>query len=264
MSGPLQAQAAGDATAPAAAGADSDPAALQQQLRAVQRELRTVGAAVEALQEQQEQQERQPAEQLHQAGEGGRAPHVAPGPGDALQQAVMRQRLAGLQAQQQELEDALRGVGVEPSVHAEDAPASGSTPGQRRPSRGRTAFVAQGSGTPADAAQAPAAAEVGAAAGGATGGGAAKGRGSGKGRKKVQFAELEEADVFEGSGPPAGGDAGGPGGALVETERDRLIRLVGAAVAGDEQGGLQRSAACYVRCPPLVPAMPASLPSPVC
>ncbi len=111
-SGLLQAQAAGEAAAPAAASADTDPAALQQQLRAVQRELRTVGAAVEVLQQQQEQQEQlekqeqqeqQPAEQGQQDGEAGRAPPPASLPGDALQQAVMRQRLEGLQAQRQQL-----------------------------------------------------------------------------------------------------------------------------------------------------------------
>lgn len=243
MSGPPQAQAAGEAPAPVAADAGLDPAALQQQLRAVQRELHTVSAAVDALQQheqQQEQQEQQgqqgqqPAEQGQQdILEGGRAPLPASHAGNALQQAVMRQRLAGLQAQRQHLEDTLRGLGVEPAAEGSaGALPSGATGGQRKPSRGRTAFAAQGSSQAGGTAQPAARAAAMGEPGGTEAGGRARGRAGGKGRKTVQFAELEEADMFEEGGAAAGGSAGGPEGALVETERDRLIRLVGAAAGG--------------------------------
>ncbi|KAL4452053.1 hypothetical protein ABPG75_007715 [Micractinium tetrahymenae] len=248
-----KAQASGEAPAPAAADADADPAALQQQLRAVQRELRTVGAAVEALQEQeqeqQQQQQQEPAEQGQLGDEGGRALPSGPAPGGALQQAVMRQRLSGLQAQQQQLEEALRGLGVEPAAEGSvGAPASGGGAGQRRPSRGRTAFAPQGSGKAAAATQPAAASKAAAAAaaaaatgepGSAEAGGRAQGRAKGKGRKQVHFAELQEADVFEEAGGAGGRDAGGPGGALVETERDRLIRL-GILTPFDRLDGFER------------------------
>lgn len=76
MSGPPQAQAAGEAPAPVAADAGLDPAALQQQLRAVQRELHTVSAAVDALQQHEQQQEQQ--EQQGQQGQDQQGLLVAP------------------------------------------------------------------------------------------------------------------------------------------------------------------------------------------
>ncbi len=116
---------------------------------------------------------------------------------------------------------------MEPAAEGDGgAPASAGTAGQRKPMRGRTTFAGQARDQAAVAPQSAAATEEADERDGAQAGGRATG---GRGRKKVQFAELEEADLFEGGGAAAGRDAGGPGGALVETERDRLIRLVGAA-----------------------------------
>lgn len=206
---------AGEAPAPAADAASDDPAALLQQLHAVHRELRTVGAAVRSFQQQADQAEQQQQQQEEDGeaaaepeAEAGRAPgsvHISAA-GGTLQQAVMQQRLADLQARRQQLEEGMRQLGVEPP--AAPAPASIAA----GPSRGKRLASAPGKQAAAEPAK----------KGGAAGSKRKKG-------KKVQFAELEEADLFEDAGAaPGGGDAAA---GLVETERDRLIRLVRGGVS---------------------------------
>ena len=206
----MQAQQVG--AAPADAPAGSDAASLQQQLRAVQRELRAVAAAVDGYHQQQEEQQaegqQQQQQQQQQAGEdaagGGQAPPPPPAPAataaGALQAAVMQQRLEGLQARKQQLEQSLRELGVEPVAAA---PAAGPGPSSQQQQR------RQGKQQPP--------AKAAAAAGGSRG---KKGRGRGA------PADLAEADIFEGEEGGGGGGAEEAAGGLVETERDRLIRLV--------------------------------------
>jgi hypothetical protein len=141
----------------------------RQQLRAVRRELRAVRSALARL---------EAAAGAEDGEDEGDAP--APLVRGELQEAVMRQRLSGLEAEQAGLEAALRQAGAAPEAEAPAVPA------------------------------AAAGADL----------GAAKGRG-GK-RQKVQF-DLEEADLFDAAEAVAGR---GAGASLVETERDRLIRLV--------------------------------------
>lgn len=210
-----QAQQAG--AAPTEAPADAaDPSSLLQQLAAVRREARTVAAAVERFQQQAEEREQQ-AEQGDadgggQAQEDGQAPGPpAAAPGGALQQALMQQRLAGLQAQQKQLEAALQELGVVSAgavatggASAEPAAAAAAAGGRSRaPMRGKRQA----------AAPLPTA-------------GPAAGSDKRKGKKQVQF-DLAEADIFEGADEAGGAAAAAAAaGGLVETERDRLIRLV--------------------------------------
>ncbi|PSC71103.1 CHROMATIN REMODELING 8 [Micractinium conductrix] len=215
-----QAQAAGEAPAPDAPPSDSDPAALQQQLRAVRREMRTVGSAVEAYQRAQQQG----ADEAAHEADGGELPAAAPAahapPGGALQAAVMQQRLAGLTAQAQELEELLQRL----DAPLPDEGASAGAAATRGPSRGKN--------TPpplpgAAARRPPLAPEPG-----------RRGQQGRKGKKAVQFEELDDGDLFaEDAG--AGGGRGGATAGLVETERDRLIRL-GIITPFDRLDGFDR------------------------
>lgn len=199
----------------------ADPSSLLQQLAAVRREVRTVAAAVEGFQQQDEEREQQEAEQRGgEEGGGaqgdGQAPGPPPGaPGGALQQALMQQRLAGLQAQQQQLEAALQELGV---VSA-GAVAGGSAVAE--PANAAAAAAAGGRGRAPMRGKRQAAAQLPPA-----GPSAGSGKQKQKGKQRVQF-DLAEADVFEGADAAAGGAAAAAAaGGLVETERDRLIRLV--------------------------------------
>ena len=209
-----QAQQAG--AAPTEAPTDAaDPSSLLQQLAAVRREARTVAAAVERFQQQAEEREQQ-AEQGDADGGGqvqedGQAPGPpAAAPGGALQQALMQQRLAGLHAQQQQLETALQELGVVSAgaaaaggASAEPAAAAATAGGRSRaPMRGKRQAAAPLPLT-----------------------GPAAGSDKRKGKKQVQF-DLAEADIFEGADAAGGAAAAAAAGGLVETERDRLIRLV--------------------------------------
>ena len=151
---------------------------LRQQLRAVRRELRAVRSTVARL-HPVSGDDGQEGEDLEQAG-------PAPLARGELQHAVMRERLAGLEAEERSLEEAL----VQAGCTAEAEPAT------------------------EQAQAAPATLPL---AGGAKAGGA----GGGKQHRQEQFDDLEEADLFD-----AVDAARGQGGSLVETERDRLIRLV--------------------------------------
>lgn len=130
--------------------------------------------------------ERPPEDEAEEIDDGdGFAPPVPPPLAQGeLQQAVMRERLAGLEAQAAELEAALRAAGVAPEEHVPEEAVQ------------QALLEAQ------------------------------KGK---KGRKKSKKAleEIEEADLFDAAEAVA---AGGRGASLVETERDRLIRLVRRAV----------------------------------
>lgn len=110
----------------------------------------------------------------------------------------MQQRLEGLQARKQQLEQSLRELGVEPVAAA---PAAGPGPSSQQQQR------RQGKQQPP--------AKAAAAAGGSR---------DKKGRGRGAPADLAEADIFEGE--EGGGAAEAAAGGLVETERDRLIRLV--------------------------------------
>jgi hypothetical protein len=164
-----------EATGDAAGPAPSDTEARQRQLWAVRRELRAVRTAVAAM-------ERPPEEQddLIDQDDDFAPPVPPPLAQGELQQAVMRERLAGLEAQAAELEAALRAAGVAPEEHIPEEAVQ------------QALLEAQ------------------------------KGK---KGRKKARKAavEIEEADLFDAAEAVA---AGGRGASLVETERDRLIRLV--------------------------------------
>ena len=119
----------------------------------------------------------------------------------------MQQRLAGLTAQAQELEELLQRL----DAPLPDEGASAGAAATRGPSRGKN--------TPpplpgAAARRPPLAPEPG-----------RRGQQGRKGKKAVQFEELDDGDLFaEDAG--AGGGRGGATAGLVETERDRLIRLV--------------------------------------
>ncbi|PRW57121.1 CHROMATIN REMODELING 8 [Chlorella sorokiniana] len=225
-----QAQQAG--AAPTEAPTDAtDPSSLLQQLAAVRREARTVAAAVDRFQQQAEEREQQAAQAGadgdSQAPEDGQAPGPAgAAPGGALQQALMQQRLAGLQAQQQQLEAALQELGV---VSA-GATAGGSADGE--PASTDAAAAASGSRS-----RAPMRGKRQAAAPPPPAGPAA-GNGKQKSKKQVQF-DLAEADVFEGADAAGGAAAAAAAGGLVETERDRLIRL-GILTPFDRLDGFER------------------------
>lgn len=161
------AEAAGDAAGPD----PTDLEARQRQLWAVRRELRAVRAAVAAL-------ERPPEEDGDQ-GEDAPAPAPPPLAQGELQAAVMRERLAGLEAQAAELEAALRAAGVVPETHVPEEAVAQALLEARKGKKGR--------------------------------------------KKASRAAALEEADLFDAAEAVA---AGGRGASLVETERDRLIRLV--------------------------------------
>ena len=163
-----------DAQKHAAGGAEApqpDADTLQDQLRAVRREARAVRSA---------------AGRLHpRAPEGAEPDEGASLVGGELQQAVMRQRLAGLEAEEATLRAALAAVGQEPE---DDAPTEAALQEvlmeeQRKKSKGR------------------------------------------KKGQQVQF-DLEEADLFDAADAAAAAAQGRGGASLVETERDRLIRLV--------------------------------------
>jgi DNA excision repair protein ERCC-6 len=210
----LQMQQGGAEVAAAAAGeAEPEPAHLEQQLHAVRRELRAVRTVVDGL---HQQQQGQPPEEAPQE-EGAGAPQQdtlaagAAAAGGALQQAVMAQRLAGLEAQQRQLEEALVRAGrpplPPPAPPAQGGP-RGASPGPASRPQGR-----------------------------ATGAAGLPPKGGKKGRKKRPASELMEVDIF-GNGED---DEGHPveGAALVETERDRLIRL-GVLTPFDMLDGFER------------------------
>ena len=182
------------------------------------RELRAVAAAVEGFQQQEEQAAEKQQEQQQESDADASLPLPLPATtaGGALQRAVMQQRLAGLQARKQQLEESLAGLGIV-------SPAAGDAAGPG-PS---TQAAASGTAPPA-AKQQPQRRPTAAAGQLPAGGG-----GKRKGKQKVQFELDADADVFADAEAAAGGGGGASSQAgLVETERDRLIRLVSVAAAG--------------------------------
>jgi DNA excision repair protein ERCC-6 len=190
----------------------------------VNRELHTVGAAVQGFQSAQVQGDEEDGQQAEQLG-GSDAPSSAVAAGGTLQQAVMQQRLGDLQARKLQLEEGLAALGISAAgdaasvgLHIPKLPA-GNPPGSLLPSSAAAAAPAAG--------RQP------------SRGAGSKQRGK---KKQVQF-DLAEADVFADVEAAAGAAGSGGGGGehtgLVETERDRLIRL-GILTPFDRLGGFER------------------------
>ena len=128
----------------------------------------------------------------------------------------MQQRLAGLEARKQQLVAALELHGIMPIAAEAAAAAAGPGPSSQ------AAAAAAGQGDQP---------RPRAAAGPSRGAGSAGASSRKKGKQKVQFQEeqqqqLVEDDIFGDAEGQGGSGSGGAQSGLVETERDRLIRLV--------------------------------------
>jgi len=176
----------GEDTVPETAEDDTDE--LQEQLRAVRRELRAVRAAVDRMQQPEAE-----------AGPRDAAP--APLAQGELQTAVMKQRLAGLVAREATLQSTLAAAGIQdvPDGPTEEALQDVLLAAQRKNSKGK------GKGKP----------------------------------PRSAHADLQEDDLFDAAEAAAAAARGRGGGSLVETERDRLIRL-GVLTPFDQLGGFER------------------------
>jgi hypothetical protein len=166
-----------------------------------------------------QQQDGQPSEQQDQGQEAEEVlQRSAPATtaGGALQQAVMQQRLAGLEARKQQLQESLAGFGIAPPETQDGAgPSNASQAAATAPHAPPSQQQQQGPRGRAGAQQKPAAS------------GSAMQKGKQKVKQKVQFELDADADIFADLDAAAGRGAGAQTG-LVETERDRLIRLVSA------------------------------------
>ena len=150
---------------------ESNPESLLKQWKAVNRELKAVSAAVETIQEE---------------GDRSSVLSAAAHSGGSLQQAIMHQRIHGLQSRKHQLEELLSMYGVKPG---EAAAAAGVGAGKHTLEK--------------------------------------------KKKRNVNFADLQEDDLFE----SAKNDRNSTG--LIETDRDRLIRL-GVLTPFDRLEGFER------------------------
>jgi hypothetical protein len=166
-----------ETAAPGAAEGPNDLETKQEQLWAVWRELRAVRSAVQQM--QQPAPEEPENDDYSKAGPSTAAP-LAQG---ELQQAVMRERLAGLERQAVELENSLAAAGVDTA-----APDITQEAVQEVLLKANKKKIHKKSGKQA---------------------------------RSVQFENLQDDDLFD-----AAAAAQGRGASLIETERDRLIRLV--------------------------------------
>jgi DNA excision repair protein ERCC-6 len=173
-----------------AAEATNDLQTKQEQLWAVRREVRAVRSAVQQMEQPATEQ---PEYSDDEAGTSTAAP-LAQG---ELQQAVMRERLAGLEKQAANLENTLAAAGIDttaPDITQEAVQEVLLKANKKKISKKE-----------------------------------------GKKARTVQFQNLQDDDLFD-----AAAAAQGRGGAsLVETERDRLIRL-GVLTPFDRLGGFER------------------------
>lgn len=161
--------------APGAAGGTNDLEVKQEQLWAVRRELRAVRSAVQKME--------QPAqEELVDNVDDDGILIAAPLAQGELQQAVMRERLAGLERQAVDLENSLAAAGVAPAPDITQEAAQEVLLKANKKKNSKK---------------------------------------SGNKARSVQFEDLQDDDLFD-----AAAAAQGRGASLVETERDRLIRLV--------------------------------------
>jgi hypothetical protein len=168
-------------TAPGAAEGTNDLETKQEQLWAVRRELRAVRKAIQQMEQPASLQEHE--NDYDEAGPSTAAP-LAQG---ELQQAVMRERLAGLERQEATLESSLAAAGIDTTAPDITEAAVQEILLKANKKKG--------------------------------------GKKGGKKGRSVQFEDLQEDDLFD-----AAAAAQGKGASLVETERDRLIRLVGCGV----------------------------------
>jgi DNA excision repair protein ERCC-6 len=164
-----------------------EPEALAARLRAVRREARAVRSAVEPPPAAAEPEDGEDGEAPAAAAEDAEAPALA---GGELHRAVMRRRLADLEAQEAALEATLARAGGAPPARPAP-PAAVACPAAKK-----------------------------------------------RRVEKVRF-ELEEADLFDAAEAAAGA---APRAALVETERDRLIRT-GVLTPFDRLDGYERQVA---------------------
>jgi len=169
-----------ETAAPGAAEGPNDLETKQEQLWAVRRELRAVRSAVE-------QMEQPASEEPDNYGNNEAGPSTAaPLAQGELQQAVMRERLAGLERHAATLEGTLAAAGV--NTTAPDITQEAVQEVLLKANKKKNSKKA------------------------------------GKKARSVQFENLQDDDLFD-----AAAAAQGRGASWVETERDRLIRLVSIA-----------------------------------
>ena len=165
----------------------TDLEAMQQQLWSVRRELGAVRSTVEMM-------ERPPPPPSEQLDDGVPVTEVAAPPPPLvqgeLQHAVMKERLSGLEKEAAQLENSLAAAGVAPAPQI--------------PKEAVQEVLLLRNNTKE------------------TGGGGVSGSKKRRRPEAVEF-DLEEADLF---GAAEAAAARGRGASLIETERDRLIRLV--------------------------------------
>lgn len=163
--------------APGATEGPNDLEIKQEQLWLVRREIRAVRSAVQ-------QMEQPGSEPDNDDNNEPGPPTAAPLAQGELQQAVMRERLAGLERQAANLENSLAGAGIDTAA-----------PNITEKTVQEALLKANKNG-----------------------------RKGGKKARSVHFENLQDDDLFD-----AAAAAQGRGASLVETERDRLIRLVSRA-----------------------------------
>lgn len=173
--------------APGATEGPNDLEIKQEQLWLVRREIRAVRSAVQ-------QMEQPGSEPDNDDNNEPGPPTAAPLAQGELQQAVMRERLAGLERQAANLENSLAAAGIDTAA-----------PNITEKTVQEALLKANKNG-----------------------------RKGGKKARSVHFENLQDDDLFD-----AAAAAQGRGASLVETERDRLIRL-GVLTPFDRLGGFER------------------------
>jgi len=192
---------------PTATASEDDPVHLLEEWHAVGTELRAVTAAVESLQQQDEEEEETDGCR-HQAGPS--SPSAAATAGGALQQAVMQQRIYGLNNRLNQLKESLAKHGVNPGAVEADAQKKKTNKAmkQQYPSSSLLHPTIENITTYK--------------------------KDKTKKKQKVAF-DVEEVDIFESHDDSDKHKTG----RLVETERDRLIRM-GVLTPFDQLSGFER------------------------